>query len=83
MNNNNNKSHTNNQNDHTLQNTWVIWEYGSTCINIGHKDFWRLWTQLPRPSDVLCDGYNIRRDISSLGRKIDAFSVFKKGIRPE
>ena len=44
------------------------------------EEFWRLWTFIPRPSEVLCDGHN-RKDV--LGRKVDAFSIFKKGIRPE
>ena len=44
------------------------------------EEFWRYWSFVPRPSEVLFDG-NSRKEIE--GRTIDAFSVFKKGIRPE
>ncbi len=44
------------------------------------EEFWRYWSFVPRPSEVLYDGTN-RKEVE--GRTIDAFSVFKKGIRPE
>lgn len=59
------------------------------------EDFWRTWYYIPKPKyvillsiassvtllsfrEVLFDGQN-----KVLGRKIDAFSLFKRGIRPE
>eukprot|EP00595_Chromulina_sp_UTEXLB2642_P003354 CAMPEP_0196765784 /NCGR_PEP_ID=MMETSP1095-20130614/12566_1 /TAXON_ID=96789 ORGANISM="Chromulina nebulosa, Strain UTEXLB2642" /NCGR_SAMPLE_ID=MMETSP1095 /ASSEMBLY_ACC=CAM_ASM_000446 /LENGTH=151 /DNA_ID=CAMNT_0042124519 /DNA_START=68 /DNA_END=519 /DNA_ORIENTATION=+ len=44
------------------------------------EDFWRIWTYMPKPSEVLYDGIP-KKDL--LNRRVDAFSLFKKGIRPE
>jgi len=44
------------------------------------EDFWKYWSFIPRPSEVLYDG---KQHKVVDGRTIDAFSVFKKGIRPE
>jgi len=44
------------------------------------EEFWKYWSFIPRPSEVLYDG---KQHKVVDGRTIDAFSVFKKGIRPE
>lgn len=44
------------------------------------EEFWKYWSFIPRPSEVLFDG-KMHKEVD--GRTIDAFSVFKKGIRPE
>jgi hypothetical protein len=44
------------------------------------EEFWKYWSFIPRPSEVLFDGKQ-HKEVD--GRTIDAFSVFKKGIRPE
>lgn len=44
------------------------------------EDFWKYWSFFPRPSEILFDGHT-RKEVE--GRTIDAFSVFKKGIKPE
>ena len=41
-------------------------------------DFWKYWSFIPRPSEVLFDGKQ-HKEVD--GRTIDAFSVFKKGIK--
>ena len=78
---------------HPLQHTWVLWEHKQIakqdewknsmreiCEFSTVEEFWRYWSFVPRPSEVLYDGIS-RKEIE--GRTIDAFSVFKKGIRPE
>lgn len=40
------------------------------------EEFWKYWSFIPRPSEILYDG-NTRKEIE--GRTIDAYSVFKKG----
>jgi hypothetical protein len=78
---------------HPLQNTWVLWEHKQAknqddyensmrevCEFSTVEDFWRYWSFIPRPSEVLSDGKQ-HKEVD--GRVIDAFSVFKKGIRPE
>jgi hypothetical protein len=78
---------------HPLQNTWVLWEHKQAknqhdyensmrevCEFSTVEDFWRHWSFIPRPSEVLSDGKQ-HKEID--GRLIDGFSVFKKGIRPE
>jgi len=83
-------------NEHTLHNSWTIWEHQRVVKTDDYKnsmrevcefstieEFWRLWTHMPRPSEALYDGQPRREGAGSLGRKIDAFSIFKKGIRPE
>jgi hypothetical protein len=44
------------------------------------EEFWKFWSFIPRPSEVLFDGQT-RKEVDS--RTIEAFSVFKKGIKPE
>jgi hypothetical protein len=44
------------------------------------EEFWKYWSFVPRPSEVLFDGHS-RKEVE--GRSIEAFSIFKKGIRPE
>ena len=44
------------------------------------ETFWKYWSFIPRPSEILFDG-TTRKEVE--GRTIDAYSVFKKGIRPE
>jgi len=78
---------------HQLQSTWVLWEHKQVTKQEEWKDsmrevcefstveeFWKFWSFIPRPSEVLFDGKN-HKEVD--GRTIDAFSVFKKGIRPE
>jgi hypothetical protein len=78
---------------HQLQNTWVLWEHKQVtkqedwknsmrevCEFSSVEEFWKYWSFIPRPSEVLYDGKS-HKEID--GRTIDAFSVFKKGIRPE
>ena len=78
---------------HKLQNTWVLWEHKQVtkqedwknsmrevCEFSTVEEFWRYWSFIPRPSEVLYDGKQ-HKEVD--GRTIDAFSVFKKGIRPE
>jgi hypothetical protein len=78
---------------HPLQNSWVLWEHKQVakqedwknsmrevCEFATVEDFWRHWSFIPRPSEVLYDGKQ-HKEVD--GRTIDAFSVFKKGIRPE
>ena len=111
---------------HPLQSTWVLWEHKSisktddwsqsmkaVCEFSTVEEFWKYWSFVPRPSEVLFDGHsrkgrcnlhineylvrlvdvifpysNIiishRMSITEVeGRSIEAFSIFKKGIRPE
>ena len=78
---------------HPLQNSWTLWEHKQLQKNEEWKnsmreicefstveEFWRFWSFVPRPSEVLYDGAS-RKEVE--GRTIDAFSVFKKGIKPE
>lgn len=78
---------------HNLHNTWVLWEHKQVtkqedwknsmrevCEFSTVEDFWKNWSYIPRPSEVLYDGKQ-HKEVE--GRTIDAFSVFKKGIRPE
>ena len=78
---------------HNLQHTWVLWEHKQVtksedwknsmrevCEFSTVEDFWKFWSFIPRPSEVLFDGKQ-HKEVD--GRTIDAFSVFKKGIRPE
>ena len=44
------------------------------------EDFWKYWIYFPRPSEIFWDGHT-RKEIE--GRTIEAFSIFKKGIKPE
>jgi len=78
---------------HPLQHTWVLWEHKEVksaeewkdsmkevCEFNTVEEFWKCWSFIPRPSEVLYDGKQ-HKEVN--GRTIDAFSVFKKGIRPE
>jgi len=91
---NNNGRRENTQNEHNLHNNWVLWEHMRAIKPEDYKnsmkevvefstveEFWRLWTYIPRPSEVLNEVHTRGRE--TLGRKVDAFSIFKKGIRPE
>jgi len=84
---------TSKQNEHPLHHRWVYWEHTKVnkpedyansmkdvCDFNTVEDFWKVWSYLPRPSEVLYDG-TVRKE--GLNRKIDAFSMFKNGIRPE
>lgn len=80
---------------HKLQNTWVFWEH-KHCTNDADwsnamreicefgtvEDFWKYFSYIPRPSEIFSDGSSSgRKEVN--GKTIEAFSVFKKGIRPE
>ena len=44
------------------------------------EDFWRAWNNIPKPSEIFYDG-RTRKKFAS--RTVEAFSVFKKNIKPE
>ena len=80
-------------NAHALEHTWVLWEHKQVnnkedwknsmrevCEFSTVEEFWKYWSFIPRPSEVLYDGKS-HKQVD--GRTIDAFSLFKKGIRPE
>ena len=44
------------------------------------EDFWRAWNNIPKPSEIFYDG-RTRKKFAS--HTVEAFSVFKKNIKPE
>ncbi|CAM9286891.1 unnamed protein product, partial [Ectocarpus fasciculatus] len=80
---------------HKLQNTWVFWEHKQCQTNADWnnamrevcefgtvEDFWKYFSYVPRPSEIFNDGSNSgKKEVN--GKTIEAFSIFKKGIRPE
>jgi hypothetical protein len=81
--------------EHSLEHTWVLWEHASVndnnnsnwlsnmrkvCEFSSVEEFWKHWLFIPKPSCILFDGQT-RKEVA--GRTIEAFSIFKKGIRPE
>jgi len=78
---------------HFLESEWVIWEHripeksasyednmAKLCDVSTIEDFWRAWNNIPQPSQLFFDG-RVRKKFAN--RTVEAFSVFKKNIKPE
>lgn len=79
--------------EHPLCQPWVLWEHKQlekaedwsnsirkVCEFSTVEEFWKYWSFIPKPSEIFFDGQS-RKEVE--GRTIEAFSLFKKGIRPE
>lgn len=79
---------------HFLETEWVVWEHrapdknaksyednmAKLCEVATIEDFWRAWNNIPSPSQIFFDGRSHKRFAN---RTVEAFSVFKKDIKPE
>lgn len=78
---------------HKLESEWSWWEHrapvaGKSYEDNMHKlcdfgsieDFWNLYNNIPKPSEIFYDGQCKKRFSD---RSIESMSVFKKGIKPE
>ena len=77
-----------------LESEWCMWEHRAPdkfstsyednmvklCDIATVKDFWNMWNNIPRPSQIFYDG-RVRKKFAD--RTVDAFSLFKKNIKPE
>ena len=77
-----------------LQSEWCIWEhrvpdkvaksYEDNMVKLvdisNVHDFWCAWNHIPKPSQLFYDGH-VRKRFAN--RTVDAFSIFKKNIKPE
>ncbi|TMW56019.1 hypothetical protein Poli38472_008667 [Pythium oligandrum] len=85
---------TNETKRHELQTGWSFWEQREIAKNMAYseklsklctfrtvEEFWGYWNNIPKPSQVLFDGFTRKR--FSDGRAIESFAVFKEGIGPE
>lgn len=77
---------------------WVLWEHVGggggrspnnwkenmkpLCTFSTIEDFWRYFNHLPKPSEVFYDGNN-RKVVGPASKRIEEYSLFKKGIEPE
>jgi hypothetical protein len=79
---------------HFLESEWVIWEHrapdknaksyednmAKLCEVATIEDFWRAWNNIPPPSSIFFDG-RVHKKFAN--RTVEAFSLFKKDIKPE
>lgn len=79
---------------HFLESEWVMWEHrapdknsksyednmAKLCEFATVEDFWRLWNNIPKPSQIFYDGRTRKRFKE---RSVESFSLFKKNIKPE
>ena len=79
---------------HFLESEWVMWEHrapdknsksyednmAKLCEFATVEDFWRLWNNIPKPSQIFYDGRSKKRFKE---RTVESFSLFKKNIKPE
>jgi len=79
---------------HELESEWVMWEhrardknsksYENNMAQLAEfatvEDFWRLWNNIPKPSQIFYDG-RTRKKFKE--HRVESFSVFKKNIKPE
>jgi len=79
---------------HFLESEWVMWEHrapdknsksyednmAKLCEFATIEDFWRMWNNVPKPSQLFYDG---RTKKKFKDRSVESFSLFKKNIKPE
>jgi len=77
-----------------LESEWVMWEHrapdknsksyednmAKLCEFATVEDFWLLWNNIPKPSQIFYDGRTRKRFKE---RTVESFSLFKKNIKPE
>ncbi|DAZ97367.1 TPA: hypothetical protein N0F65_003390 [Lagenidium giganteum] len=81
------------QKTHDLHTAWTIYELREQGKNMSYADklyelcsfhtveeFWGYWNNIPKPSEVLFDGFTRKKFAD---RTVESFAVFKKGITPE
>ena len=79
---------------HFLESEWVMWEHrapdknsksyednmAKLCEFATVEDFWRLWNNIPNPSEIFYDGKTKKK---FKDRTVESFSLFKKNVKPE
>lgn len=79
---------------HFLESEWVMWEHRAedkkaksyednmckVCEMATIEDFWRAFNNIPKPSQIFYDGKTKKKFAN---RTVEAFSLFKKNIKPE
>lgn len=79
---------------HFLESEWVMWEHrapdknsksyednmAKLCEFATVEDFWRLWNNIPKPSQIFYDGRSKKK---FKDRTVESFSLFKKNVKPE
>ncbi|GAB9468589.1 Eukaryotic translation initiation factor 4e [Globisporangium polare] len=78
---------------HELHTAWAVWEQRELGKGMAYADklfklcsfrtveeFWSYWNNIPKPSQVLFDGFTKKKFAD---RTVESFAVFKDGITPE